>query len=85
MIGQAPNSTFSVVVSFIPPVNTFAILARLASGTPPPLWQVGLSALVGIAAACAAVWFAAKVFKVGLLMHGRPPSFATLVRWARMA
>ncbi|MBX5461845.1 MAG: ABC transporter permease [Steroidobacteraceae bacterium] len=85
IIGQAPNSTFSVAVSFIPPVNTFAMLARLASGTPPPTWQVWLTMLVGLAAAAVAVWFAAKVFRIGLLMHGKPPSFATLIRWARMA
>jgi ABC-type Na+ efflux pump permease subunit len=85
MIARAPNSTFSVVVSFIPPVNTFAMMARLASDAPPPLWQAWLTAGVGVAAAGAAVWFAAKVFKIGLLMHGKPPNFATLVRWARAA
>ena len=84
-IGQAPNSSFSVAMSFIPPVNTFAMLARLASGTPPPLWQVWISLSLGLAAAAVTVWFAAKIFKIGLLMHGKPPSFATLVRWARMA
>jgi hypothetical protein len=31
------------------------------------------------------VWFAAKVLKIGLLMHGKPPNFGTLVKWARMA
>jgi ABC-2 type transport system permease protein len=41
--------------------------------------------LVGLLAASAAVWFAAKIFKIGLLMHGKPPNFATLIRWARMA
>ena len=85
MIGRAPDSTVSVVISFVPPVNSFAMLARLASGTPPPLWQVLGSVVSGVAAACIAVWFAAKVFKIGLLMHGKPPNLATLVRWARMA
>jgi ABC-2 type transport system permease protein len=85
IIGQAPNSTFSVAMSFIPPVNTFAMMARLASGTPPPAWQAWLTVLVGAVAASATVWFAAKIFKIGLLMHGKPPNFATLIRWARMA
>jgi ABC-2 type transport system permease protein len=85
IIGRAPNSAFSVAMSFIPPVNTFAMLARLASDTPPPAWQVWLTVLVGLAAAAGAVWFAAKVFKIGLLMHGKPPNLATLVRWAREA
>jgi ABC-2 type transport system permease protein len=85
MIARAPNSTFAIIVSFIPPVNTFAMLARLASGTPPPVWQVLLTMLLGVAAAVAAVWFAGKVFKIGLLMHGKPPNFRTLFRWARAA
>jgi hypothetical protein len=66
-------------------INSFAMLARLASETPPPLWQVFGSVAAGLAGACIAVWFAAKVFKIGLLMHGKPPNFAALVRWARMA
>ena len=84
-IGRAPNSTFSVAVSFIPPINTFAMLSRIASDSPPPAWQIWLTALIGLATACAAVWFAGKVFKVGLLMHGKPPNLATLIRWARAA
>lgn len=85
IIGRAPNSTFAVVMSFLPPFNTFSMMSRLASDAPPPLWQVGLTILVGLAAAWATVWFTAKVFRIGLLMHGKPPNFATLVRWARAA
>ena len=85
MIGRAPNSTLAVVVSFIPPMNTLGMMTRMASDSPPPEWQVWLTLLVGLGAACAAVWFAAKVFKVGLLMHGKPPNIATLIRWAREA
>jgi ABC-2 type transport system permease protein len=85
IIGQAPNSTLSVTLSFIPPVNTFVMLARLASDSPPPGWQVALTAALGLAFAAIVLWFAAKVFRIGLLMHGKPPNFATMIRWARMA
>jgi ABC-2 type transport system permease protein len=85
IIGQAPNSTFSVVVSFIPPVNTFAMMARLASDTPPPLWQALLTIVVGFAGAAVCVWFAARIFRISLLLHGKPPNLATMIRWARMA
>lgn len=84
-IARDPNATFSVALSLIPPVNTFAMLIRLASTTPPPAWQTGLSIAIGIGSAYVAVWFAAKIFKVGLLMHGKAPDFATLIRWARAA
>jgi ABC-2 type transport system permease protein len=84
-ISRDPNSTFSVVISFIPPVNAFAMLLRMASNAPPPLWQAWLSICIGIASVFAALWFAAKVFRIGLLMYGKPPNFATLVRWARLS
>ena len=82
-ISREPNSLFATVVSFIPPMNAFAMLLRLTSTSPPPMWQVWLSIAVGIAAAVGALWFASRIFTIGLLMHGRPPNFSTLLRWAR--
>ncbi len=85
MIGLAPNSSFSVTMSFLPFINTFAMMARVASSAPPPAWQVCVSMLVSCVTVGAVVWFAAKVFKIALLMHGKPPSIGTLIKWARMA
>src|SRR5690606_21069904 len=85
MIGQAPNAPLSVVASFIPPSNLFAMLARVASDAPPPAWQVGLTVLIGGGTSLLTVWFAAKVFRIGLRMHGKPPNVRTLIRWVRMA
>jgi ABC-2 type transport system permease protein len=84
-VGQRPDAPFAVIASFIPPVNAFVMMARLASSSPPPVWQVLLSLAASLVAAVVTVWFAAKVFRVGLLMHGKPPSFGTLVKWARMS
>ena len=69
----------------MPPVGTFVTLLRLASTSPPPAWQVWLSIAVGCAGVVAAVWFAAKVFRIGLLMFGKPPDMKTLVAWVRSA
>jgi ABC-2 type transport system permease protein len=84
-ISRDPNSTLSVVLSFLPPINTFAMLLRMSSNAPPPWWQVWLSIGVGVGSVFAALWFAAKVFKIGLLMYGKPPNLSTLIRWARSA
>jgi ABC-2 type transport system permease protein len=84
-ISRDPNSLFSTIISFVPPVNTFAMLLRLTSLSPPPAWQVWLTIGIGVLSVVAALWFSAKVFRVGLLMHGKPPNLATLVRWVRMA
>jgi ABC-type Na+ efflux pump permease subunit len=84
-ISRDPNSMFATVLSFVPPLGNFVLLLRLTSTSPPPMWQVLLGIAVSAAGAYAAMWFAAKVFRIGLLMFGKPPSFATLIRWARMA
>jgi ABC-2 type transport system permease protein len=84
-ISLKPDSALSVTMSFIPPMNTFAILLRMASSSPPPFWQIWLSILIGIASVFGAIWFAAKIFRIGLLMYGKPPNIRTLLRWVRMA
>lgn len=84
-IAKDPNSTFATVTSFLPPINGFVMMLRLSSASPPPHWQAILSIVIGLVAVYAALWFAGKVFRIGLLMHGKPPTFATLLRWVRMA
>ena len=84
-IARDPNSTLAVVVSFLPPLNSFGMLLRVASSTPPPAWQVWLSIGIGAAGAYGALWVAAKVFRIGLLMFGKPPDLKTLIRWVRAA
>ena len=84
-IVQDPSSTLAVVISFVPPVNTFGMLLRVASSAPPPAWQVWLSIAAGAAGAFGTLWVAAKVFRIGILMFGKPPNLKTLVAWVRAA
>jgi ABC-2 type transport system permease protein len=60
------------------------MMLRLSSTEPPPAWQVWASIGVGILGVYVAVWFAARVFRIGLLLTGKPPDFRTLIRWIRM-
>lgn len=84
-IAREPNSTFSTAMSFVPPVNTFAMLLRLTSSAPPPSWQVWLTIAIGLVSVVGSVWCASKIFTIGLLMHGKPPDLKTLLRWIREA
>jgi ABC-type Na+ efflux pump permease subunit len=84
-ISRDPNSVLSIALSFLPPINSFAMMLRMASTAPPPWWQVWLSIGIGVGSVFAAIWFAAKVFRIGLLLYGKPPSLKTLIRWARSA
>jgi len=84
-ISRDPSSVLATTLSLLPPVNPFVMMLRISSHTPPPTWQIWLSIGIGVASVFAAVWFAGKVFRVGLLMHGKPPDFRTLWRWVRMS
>lgn len=80
-----PNSTFATVCSFLPPISPFIMVLRLAGSEPVPIWQIPASILVGIFYVVVAAWGAAKIFRIGVLMYGKPPNFATLIKWVRMA
>ncbi len=80
-----PNSTFAQVVSFIPPVSPFVMVLRLSGSEPVPFWQVPATLLLGALSVFVAAWAAAKVFRIGVLMYGKPPNLRTLITWVRMA
>ena len=82
---RAPNSLFSTITSFIPPISPFIMIMRVSSTDPPPTWQVLLAIVLNAIAVLLFLWFAAKVFRVGLLMFGKPPNLRTLFKWIRMA
>jgi ABC-2 type transport system permease protein len=85
-IVQNPNSLLAVVLSLTPPVSPFVMVARIAASTTPiPTWQIALSIGGGLAAVAIAAWAAAKIFRIGVLMYGKPPNLGTLIKWVRMA
>ncbi len=47
------------------------------------MWQIVLSIAILVAAILAVVWFAARVYRVGILMYGKRPTFPEIVRWVR--
>jgi ABC-2 type transport system permease protein len=80
---RAPDSPLSVGLSLFPPATPFLMLLRLALRPAPPLWQVLLSVvLIGITVVIA-VWAAGKIFRTGILMHGKSASVAEMIRWVR--
>ncbi len=76
-----PNAPLSVTTSFIPIVAPFVMFARIAVAEIPG-WQIALSLLINIGAVGTILWGAGKIYRVGMLLYGRPPKlkqiFATL-------
>lgn len=84
-IVRNPNSNFAVVASFVPLINPFVMVLRISGSEPIPTWQIPVSIVVGVFTVIIVAWIAAKVFRIGVLMYGKPPDFRTLLRWIRMA
>jgi ABC-type Na+ efflux pump permease subunit len=78
---QNPASPLAVGMSLFPPASPFLMLMRLALRPAPPAWQVALSVVLTTATALLCVWAAGKIFRTGLLMQGKAPSFRELLRW----
>ena len=80
---RAPDSALAVGLSLFPPATPFLMLLRLALRPTPPGWQLALSLVFIALAVMAAVWAAGKIFRTGILMHGKSASVAEMIRWVR--
>ena len=49
----------------------------------PPDRRNEIPIAVSAVGAYVCVWFAAKIFRVGLLMYGKPPSLGEILRWVK--
>ncbi len=76
-----PNSALALWTSFIPFTSPMVMMARIPFGI--PLWQSIVSAIVLFVSFIGMVWVAAKIYRVGIFMYGKKPTFAELIRWTR--
>ena len=79
LVSQDPNGTFARVMSFIPLFTPFVMMNRAAG--PPPLWEYLATTVLMVVSVYLAVRGAGKVFRIGILMTGKPPRLREIVRW----
>jgi ABC-2 type transport system permease protein len=78
---EDPHGTVSTVFSFIPFTSPVVMLMRIPFGV--PIWQQILSFVILVATFSFTVWFAAKIYRVGILMYGKKPSYKELYKWIK--
>lgn len=78
---EDPHGTVSTVFSFIPFTSPVVMLMRIPFGV--PLWQQLVSLLLLLGTFMLTVWFAAKIYRVGILMYGKKPSYKELIKWIK--
>ncbi len=81
-VAKYPEGAFATIMSLIPPFTPMLMLIRQSTPAGVPAWQPWLG-LVGVAAfTVLCVWGAGRIFRVGILMQGKPPSIGSLLKWA---
>jgi ABC-2 type transport system permease protein len=78
---EDPHGMVSTVFSFIPFTSPVVMLMRIPFGV--PIWEQLLSLIILIGTFVFTVWFAAKIYRVGILMYGKKPTYKELIKWIK--
>lgn len=81
-----PHGPIAVGFSLFPLTSPIVMLMRLPGGIGEngvPLWQLLASILFLIVTFLGIVWIAAKIYRVGILMYGKKPTYKELLKWLR--
>jgi ABC-2 type transport system permease protein len=76
-----PHGTVATVFSMIPLTSPIVMMMRIPFGV--PWWQILLSMSILFTTFFGVVWFAAKIYRVGILMYGKKPSWKELYKWLK--
>jgi len=77
-----PNSDLVFWCSMIPFTSPIVMMARIPFGI--PTWQVAVSLVVLFISFILMVWVASRIFRVGVFMHGKKPTWKDLGAWIKM-
>ena len=82
-ISQSPNGMIAQIFSYIPPATPFVMILRTTADEPIAAVEILLSIVWGGICTVGMMWMAAKIFRIGVLMQGKPPSIFQLLKWLR--
>jgi ABC-2 type transport system permease protein len=79
-----PSGPIAVWGSIIPFSSPIIMMARIPFGVPGtvPWWQLGASMAALIAGFIFTTWFAGKIYRTGILMYGKKPTWKEMIKWA---
>ena len=76
-----PHGIIAIIFSMIPLTSPIVMLMRIPFGV--PLWQIAISVTLLFGTFFSVVWFAAKIYRVGILMYGKKPTWGELYKWLK--
>jgi ABC-2 type transport system permease protein len=78
-----PNADWVRGLSYIPFWSPILMLLRLAVGTV-AWWEIVLTIALMLVTILACIWFAARLYRLGVLLYGQRPGLGQLVKLVRM-
>ncbi|WP_109298880.1 ABC transporter permease [Aquimarina sp. AU474] len=78
---ENPHGTVSTVFSMIPLTSPIVMLMRIPFGV--SWWEVLISILLLFGSIIFMIWLAGKIYRVGILMYGKKPSYKELFKWLK--
>ncbi len=76
-----PHGTVATIFSMIPFTSPIVMLMRIPFGV--PFYEIALSIALLFATFIAIVWLASKIYRVGILMYGKKPTWKELIKWLK--
>ena len=84
IITEHPNGMVAVISGLTPPLLPFIMIIRVTASTELiATWQIVLSICIGLLSVIAMIWMCGRIFRIGILMQGKPPSILQLAKWIR--
>ena len=80
-VSEDPSGTIPTIFSHIPFTSPIVMMMRIPYGV--PIYEQIISLSILVATFFAIVWFAAKIYRVGILMYGQKPSYKDLYKWLK--
>ena len=77
-----PNSPIAFWASMIPFTSPIVMIARIPFGI--PTWEIATSLVVLYLSFVLTTWLSAKIYRIGIFMHGKRPSWSELAKWIKM-
>ncbi|MXZ01692.1 ABC transporter permease, partial [Candidatus Poribacteria bacterium] len=79
---RIPDSTLSVLLSHVPFFSPILMFMRI-NVLMPPLWEILLNIVVMCTTVLLVTLISAKIYRIGILMYGKRPTFGQLWQWMR--
>ena len=80
-VPEDPNGIVAQIFSFIPLTSPIVMMMRIPHGV--PIFEQIISILILFLSVILIIWIAAKIYRIGILMYGKKPSYKELIKWLK--